>query len=365
MLLLVTGASGVGKSTVRRILQSQVAPEVECAELADISPLSVVRNLRWRQRTVEMCAKSALRLHREGRHLRLCGAPVGAVEVVAAPSAGELDGVAFCLLDAAPGAQAVRLAARGDDPALLIHHQAFADWMREQAADPLCRLDVVATNGWEEMRWDRVLDVATDWAVHVIDTTELPPQDTAAAVFTWALHPRSATSPAIPKPARFLKGLLVAAPAFTAAAWRGSPRPNSSPAVWRRKGRADSTDLPSGRPRNSRARQRDAERAPAPRSRSRRRNATSGIRGRPSAPGRPSARGRQGVPRGWRSPRPGRRPNAASTHGARGSRQRPRSTGADPPRRGRRSGRRDAGSHRSSGRDGRSTAQGRHRRTPR
>jgi broad-specificity NMP kinase len=185
MLFLVTGASGVGKSTVRRILEPQVAPEVECVELAEVSPHSPVRDLAWRQRVVELCVQHAVRLQREGRHLLLCGDPVAAVEVIAAPSAGELADCAFCLLDATPQTQAARLAARGDDPALLIHHHAFAEWMRTQASDPLHMLEVVTTNGWPAMRWDRVPAAAADWAVHVIDTTDLTPTDTAASVLTW------------------------------------------------------------------------------------------------------------------------------------------------------------------------------------
>ena len=60
--------------------------------------------------------------------------------------------LAVCLLDASPEAQAERLAARGDDPTLLIHHQAFAEWMRRQAIDPLHMTHVVSHGGWEDMR---------------------------------------------------------------------------------------------------------------------------------------------------------------------------------------------------------------------
>ena len=52
---------------------------------------------------------------------------MAAAEVVAAPSASALEGLAVCLLDVSPEVQAARLTARGDDPSLLVHHQAFAD----------------------------------------------------------------------------------------------------------------------------------------------------------------------------------------------------------------------------------------------
>ena len=115
-MLLITGASGVGKSTVRTIVARELSPEVECVELLDLTPPPDAMTQAWRQR------------------------------------AAELDAIAVCLLDASPEAQAERLAARGDDPTLLIHHQAFAEWMRRQAIDPLHMTHVVSHGGWEDMR---------------------------------------------------------------------------------------------------------------------------------------------------------------------------------------------------------------------
>lgn len=119
MLLLITGASGVGKSTVRTLVASELSPSVECVELMDLSgrPPGVTRV--WRQQTAEV--RRAVELQACGRHLLLAGDPVPAVEVLAAPSASALDAVAVCLLDAAPEAQAERLTARGDPASLSPH----------------------------------------------------------------------------------------------------------------------------------------------------------------------------------------------------------------------------------------------------
>jgi broad-specificity NMP kinase len=185
MLLLVTGASGVGKTTVRRMLEVQVAPEVECVELADVAPLPERLNLPWRQQATEMAVQHAVQLEADGRHLLLCGDPIAAVEVVAAPSSAELNGMAFCLLHAAPQAQESRLAARGDDLSVLVHHQNFAEWMRRQATDPMHMLNVVTTDGWDQMHWDRIPRVTPRWHVHCVDTTDLNPADTADAVLAW------------------------------------------------------------------------------------------------------------------------------------------------------------------------------------
>jgi hypothetical protein len=106
---------------------------------------------------------AAVELQSSGRHLLLAGDPIPAAEVVAAPSAPRLDAIAVCLLDATPEAQAERLATRGDPAELLVHHQAFAEWMRRQASDPLYMTHVVCDAGWEQMRWDRLEHLAADW----------------------------------------------------------------------------------------------------------------------------------------------------------------------------------------------------------
>jgi broad-specificity NMP kinase len=52
MMLLVTGASGVGKSTVRRLIAVELGPEVRAVELTQIAgPPTYERG--WRQRAVE------------------------------------------------------------------------------------------------------------------------------------------------------------------------------------------------------------------------------------------------------------------------------------------------------------------------
>ncbi|MGH2860934.1 MAG: hypothetical protein ACRDLT_05415 [Solirubrobacteraceae bacterium] len=107
--------------------------------------------------------------------------------------------MAFCLLDATAHAQATtRLAAREDDPrSLLVHHHAFAEWMRRQASDPMHMLEVVTTNGWRGMRWDRVPLLAPQWAVQTIDTTELGPHAAAEQVKAWICGVLAGTQPSL------------------------------------------------------------------------------------------------------------------------------------------------------------------------
>jgi hypothetical protein len=204
-LLLVTGASGAGKSTVRRLIACDLSPGVDCVELGDVVEVPPFPTLAWRHEATEEVVQRALDLQESGRHLLLSGDPVAASEVVAAPSADRLHAIAACLLDLDAETQAVRLAERGDDPALLIHHQAFADWMRAQARDPHHMLHVVATNGWPGMRWERLdaLDAGSGaWGMRLIDGSGMSRERVAEAVLDWCRDALAGQAPLIRVPRR-------------------------------------------------------------------------------------------------------------------------------------------------------------------
>lgn len=200
MFLLVTGASGAGKSTVRRLLADKLAPEVECVELAHVVSIPALPTKAWRQRATEAVVQRALTLQATGRHLLLAGDPVAAGEVIAAPSADELDAIAVCLLDVEPQVQAMRLERRGDDPRLLGDHQAFAAWMRAHARDPGHMPHVLSAGGWEAMRWERLsgLDPASGaWGMHVLDTSAHTTDTVADLLLAWCRRALRGQAPQI------------------------------------------------------------------------------------------------------------------------------------------------------------------------
>lgn len=189
MFLLVTGASGVGKSTVRARLDSTLPPNVQAVELATLGE-TPQWNLAWRHRMVERLVLMAQQLAHEGRHLLVCGDPIPPGEVISAPSG---DGLALhvLLLHAAPEVQLARLATRGDPAEYHDRHVAFADWMRHHVLDPSHRPDVVIQDGWEEMRWERWLarvgtpGASPPWSAHLLDTSALDAEQVSRDVAEW------------------------------------------------------------------------------------------------------------------------------------------------------------------------------------
>src|SRR5258708_40264806 len=80
MFFLVTGASGVGKSTVRRLIEPEFADVVETAELATLGE-TPEWHLAWRHRMGQRIVWPALARHGERHHLPPSAAPVPPGEV--------------------------------------------------------------------------------------------------------------------------------------------------------------------------------------------------------------------------------------------------------------------------------------------
>jgi hypothetical protein len=196
MLLLVTGASGVGKSSARVHATKLLDPSFVAVELAHLGPIPPVPTVRWRQQQAEVAVRRAAELAREGRHLLLAGDPIPAGELLAAPSADGID-IAVCLLDADARTQSARLDARHDPPELRHLHLAFAEWMRVHAVDPSHVPEAVTNDSWEQMRWDRWVGrrAGPPWAMTVVDTSTMTPDEVGSTVADWCRQATGGRAP--------------------------------------------------------------------------------------------------------------------------------------------------------------------------
>jgi len=121
MFFLVTGASGVGKTSVRKLIETEISGQIAVGELGDLG-ITPEWSLRWRHQAVEQIAQLAVKHQQSGKHFLLCGDPVPPGELYAAPTAFGLAGIQVCLLDASPERQTERLTLRGDSGDLIPHH---------------------------------------------------------------------------------------------------------------------------------------------------------------------------------------------------------------------------------------------------
>lgn len=191
MLLLVSGASGVGKTTARlhahRLLEQRSLDSCyETAELSTLGPVPDVPTVAWRQERVETAVQRAIALDTEGKHLLFAGDPIPLGEALAAPSADRID-IAACLLDVDDETHRARLRRR-DEPADLISlHQNFAAWMRAHASDPGHVPEAVTNDAWPAMCWQRWVGrrPGPEWAMTVLDTSRRAPEEVGADIVDW------------------------------------------------------------------------------------------------------------------------------------------------------------------------------------
>ena len=174
MPFLLFGSSGSGKTT----LLDAIRGRVERLALHDFDEIGVPSDATtaWRHEANERWLRRALGYQAEGIDMLLAGqTPVA--EVLAAPSAPLVDGLAACLLDCDDAARTERLAQRPQVWGSVDEMLRWAAWLRRHAADVTYRLDVVGLTPDRLARWDG--------AVHVLDTTDAPVERSAADLLAW------------------------------------------------------------------------------------------------------------------------------------------------------------------------------------
>jgi hypothetical protein len=212
VLLTIAGSSCSGKTTVARACE-----EIERLVVHDFDEIGVPAGADtvWRQRSMEEWIQRVLRYEADGLDVLLTGqSPLG--EVLASPSAIELDGIAACLLDVDDQERWERLERR--DPGRWNTETkrsliGWARWHRGHAVDPRYRPEVITTAGYGRMQWSRWSNWPSAdprWAVQVVDTTRQTVDQSAADVEQWISGVR----------ATFAVGQLP----LGAGKWAGAPR---------------------------------------------------------------------------------------------------------------------------------------------
>jgi hypothetical protein len=195
MLLVVTGSSCSGKSTLARA----VGERVRGLAVHDHDEIGVPNDAdkQWRNRTTERWIGRALEYQDRGLDLLLTGqSPLG--EILASPSAPLLDGIAVCLVDVADEERRRRLDSRDHgrwSPAVLDSFVGWSKWHRGHAADPRHRPEVIIADSWPDMAWDRWSTWTKDdprWSTHVLDTTGRPLAESVDDLERWIIGRRTA-----------------------------------------------------------------------------------------------------------------------------------------------------------------------------
>jgi hypothetical protein len=193
VFFLLFGSSAAGKTWALDELRGRV----EGLVVHDFDEIGVPpgADTAWRHRADERWVRRALEYQSAGLDLLLAGqTPPG--ELLATPSALELESISACLLDCDDETRVARLRARGPEwldrtAGDLDDYVAWAEWMRRHAVDPTRRTDVVRHEATEsEMQWSRLEDLQ-DWCVHTVDTSTMPVPQVAKELLAWIAAERT------------------------------------------------------------------------------------------------------------------------------------------------------------------------------
>jgi hypothetical protein len=186
MLFLIMGASGSGKSSSLTGLKQQ-RPEIDWRDFDDVPkhPASTAE----RQVTTEYWLKVATANQAKGLSTGIAGTIVLG-EVLACPSASEIEGVHALLLDCADVVRIDRIRARdGSDASCASQDMlCWAAWLRMHASDPQWRQDVIQSQGALDMDWKSWSSWNKDdtrWKVQVLDNSSLSVGETTSFLAAW------------------------------------------------------------------------------------------------------------------------------------------------------------------------------------
>lgn len=193
MFFLIFGSSCAGKTTLLNELQLRHA-ELEIHDFDEIG-VPPDADIAWRHRANEQWVQRALASEKD---FVLAGqTPLG--ELLAAPSAMQLDAISACLLDCDNTARLARMRSRGDDWTALFGDNLedfvhWGEWMRGHARDPRFRSFVIREKCDPSMQWARWSDWrASDprWRVRIVDTSHVSVEEVVDELERWLEEERA------------------------------------------------------------------------------------------------------------------------------------------------------------------------------
>ena len=181
-LYFIAGASGSGKTAVMLPLKELLGDNIAVYDFDDIG-VPEAADKKWRQESTE---KWLQKLLSDGKDACLLGQIVLG-EILACPSAKQIDKVSFCLLDVNDFERIQRLKKRntyGVDQNMLN----WSSWLRMHHQDPQWMQHVLKEDCWHGLDfsvWDQLMDWSSNALVKALDTTKLTINQVATFIANW------------------------------------------------------------------------------------------------------------------------------------------------------------------------------------
>jgi GNAT superfamily N-acetyltransferase len=191
----VAGASGSGKTAIMSDLKGILGNSIAVYDFDDIG-VPDGADKKWRQKSTQMWLEKLLS---DGKDACLLGQIVLG-EILACPSAIQIDKVNFCLLEVSDFERIQRLKKRntyGLDQNMLN----WSSWLRMHHQDPQWMQHVLTEDCWHGLdfsAWDKLLNWNSKASVRVLDTTGSTINQVAQSVANWINQKNNQTVELIP-----------------------------------------------------------------------------------------------------------------------------------------------------------------------
>jgi hypothetical protein len=182
-LYFVAGASGSGKTAIMSHLKKILGDSIAAYDFDDIG-VPDGADTKWQQKSTEKWLQQLLS---DGKDACLLGQIVLG-EILACPSAKQIDKVNFCLLDVSDFERIQRLKKRntsGADQNMLN----WSSWLRMHTSNPQWMQHVLKEDCWDKLDfsvWDQLANWDSKAIVKTLDTTGLSTNQVAKSVANWA-----------------------------------------------------------------------------------------------------------------------------------------------------------------------------------
>jgi ribosomal protein S18 acetylase RimI-like enzyme len=194
-LYFIGGASGSGKTAVMPNLKELLGDNIAVYDFDDIG-VPDAADKKWRQESTE---KWLQKLLNDNKDACLLGQIVLG-EILACPTAKQLEKLNFCLLDVSDFERVQRLKKRntyGLDQNMLN----WSSWLRMHHQDPQWMQHVLFDDCWPGLDfsvWDQLVDWNNKAFVKAIDTTKLTINQVAPSIAHWIKQKNKKTAELIP-----------------------------------------------------------------------------------------------------------------------------------------------------------------------
>lgn len=195
MIYFISGASGSGKSAIIPNLKNILGDRVRVYNFDDFG-VPEGAGKKWRQESTE---KWLQKLIQEEKDVCLLGQLVLG-EILACPSAKQIDHINFCLLDVDDFERIKRLKTRnthGVDQNMLN----WSSWLRMHHQDPKWMQQILKDNAWEKLdftTWDNFETWDNKANVTILDTSDQTITQVAQSVSNWILENKQGNIELIP-----------------------------------------------------------------------------------------------------------------------------------------------------------------------